>query len=47
MGKKYTRSKKKFKTNRSAWLDVGRKTGLRPNQVRNKHTSKLWVFIRK
>ncbi len=47
MVKRYQRSKKRFKTARSAWMDIADKTGIRPNEVKNRHTSTKWVWILK
>ncbi len=43
----YTRSKKIFKSARAAWMDVARRTGIRPNQVKSAHTPTKWVWIRR
>jgi len=36
-----------FQTARAAWTSIGKKTGLKPNQVKSKHTKKSWVWVKK
>ncbi len=43
----HTRDKRIFKTARAAWMDIARRTGLKPNQVKSAHTSTKWVWIRR
>ncbi len=41
------RNKKDFTSSRAAWMDVARKTGLKPNQVKSDHTRSKYVWKRK
>jgi len=46
--KTFTRSKKLFKSARSAWADIGRATGLEPSDVgAGKHTRTKWIWMEK
>lgn len=42
MASVYQRSKKRFSTKRRAWADIGKKTGVKPAQVKPDHTSTHW-----
>jgi len=42
------RSKKLFQSARAAWTDIGKKTGLEPNEVKSAgHTKKFWRWVKK
>ena len=44
----YSRSKRKFSSARAAWHDIGKSTGLRPDQVKSAgHTGTLWRWSRR
>ena len=44
--KTYRRSRRYYKTARSAWEDIHRNTGIRPARVKEtRHNAQAWVFV--
>lgn len=41
------RPKSRFSSARAAWKDIDDKTGVKPSQVRSKHTAKAWMWVPK
>jgi len=41
------RRKSVYNSAREAWNDIENKTGIKPGQVKGRHTDKAWVWIRK
>ena len=44
IGKSLVRSKTRFPSIRQAWIDIGKKTGIKPNQVKPDHTGNKWIW---